>query len=96
MIRNNQKVGKSIISKIIELGTGSIDVGIVSHKKEKYIGITFKERNGVSEIGTKSIDVGMTTDEVTPDTMLLFTKLESIDVVIKKLKEAKIYFKNFK
>ena len=93
MILNNEKVGKENISKIIEMGKGDVNVGIVRGSDSKYIGITFTNRE-VSEIGTKSIDVGLTTDEVTPDTVLTFFKEESIDVVIRKLEQAKVYFRN--
>ena len=93
MILNNKQVGKEKISKIIEFGKGDINVGVFRNRNEKYVGVSFKSRE-TSEIGTKSIDVGLTTDEVTPDTMLTFFKEESIDVVIKKLKQAKIQFRN--
>tara|TARA_B100000780_G_C20844703_1_gene335675 strand:+ start:145 stop:429 length:285 start_codon:yes stop_codon:yes gene_type:complete len=93
MILNNRQVGKENISKIIEFGKGDINVGVFRNREEKYVGISFENRS-VSEIGTKSIDVGLTTDEVTPDTMLTFFKEESIDVVIEKLKVAKIQFRN--
>ena len=93
MILNNQKIGKENISKVIEMGKGDIDVGVFRNRNDKCVGVSFKSREQ-SEIGTKSINVGLTTDEVTPDTMLTFFKEESIDVVIKKLKQAKVQFRN--
>ena len=93
MILNNQKIGKEVISKIIEMGEGDVNIGVFRNRAENYVGVSFNNREP-SIIGTKTIDVGLTINEVTPDTMLTFFKEESIDVLIEKLKEAKIQFRN--
>ena len=94
MIKNNSKIGKSVISKIIELGTGDIKISTATSKEDKYVAVCFtQDKEG--GIGRKDGNTcGVTTDEDTPDTMLLFTKIESIDVVMEYLKKAKIRLRN--
>ena len=94
MIYNDNKVGKQTISKIIEMGTGDIQVSVARSKEEKYTSLCFSQ--GVAgEINRKDGSlIGLTTDEDTPDTMLVFKDVKSIDVVMEKLKNAKIILRN--
>lgn len=94
MIRNNIKIGDATITKLIEFGTGDIKVSVATSKPDKYTVVCFKQ-DVVGEIGRKDGNTcGVTTNEDTPDTMLLFTNVKSIDVVMEKLKNAKIILRN--
>lgn len=94
MIRNNQKLGAEVISKMIEMGTGDIKVSVATSKEGNYTSVCFKQ-DVKGDIGRKEGNtIGVTTDADTPDTMLLFTDVKSIDVVMDKLKKAKIILRN--
>lgn len=94
MIHNNAKIGDAKISKVIELGKGDIKVSVATSKEEKYTSVCFKQ-DVEGEIGRKDGNTtGVTTNEDTPDTMLIFTDVKSIDVVMDKLKRAKIILRN--
>ena len=89
MIRNNQKLGQSNISKIIEMGKGDINVSVARGHKDAYVAVCFNQ-GFEGNIGRKERNtVGLTTDEDTPDTMFVFNSVKSIDVVMDKLNKAK-------
>lgn len=93
MVKYNQQIGKIKGVTIIELGNGDTKVAYVHCKEDKYTGIQFTndtpKKIGGSDINT----TGVTTDELQPNAMITFTRLESIEIVEKALRKAKIKLK---
>ncbi len=89
MVEKNQTVSKTKNIPVISLGDGDVIISSCFNEDEKYSGITFT--NDVPcEIGIDHPEHhGKTTDELKPNAMLIFTKVESIDVLTDALKEAR-------
>ena len=93
MVHKNCKVGKAKKVTVIELGSGDVIVSSISCKVDKYAGIAFVNTLP-HEIGTKHNTAGCTTDDSQPEAVLIFTKIESIEVVERALEKAKILLRN--
>lgn len=93
MVLHNQQIGEVKGITIIELGNGDTKVAYLHQPEEGYTGVMFK--NDVQKpIGTKGNNPpGITTDEMPPDAMIIFTNVESIEVVERALAKAKIILK---
>jgi hypothetical protein len=89
MVEFNQKIGRSKGVTIIELGKGDTKVSYIHCKEDGYTGVLFTN-DTVNPIGTKHGVSGVTTDELQPNAMLIFTSIKSIEVVERKLHMAKL------
>ena len=96
MVKNNQQIGNVKGITIIELGDGDTFVSYVHNRKENYTGVLF--HNDIKkDIGSEDqVSIGATTDEFTPDAMITFTEIESIEVLERALKKAKTMLKQIK
>ena len=91
MITKNQNYGISKNVTIADFGDGDIRVAS-AHIESDNVGCVLFENHTKRPIGTDHPEtVGKTTDELPIDLALRFSKTESIDVVIKALKNAKKY-----
>jgi hypothetical protein len=89
MIYKNAKYGEVENVTILEFGKGDILVCNASNDKYKHESIIFKSQDP-TPIGTEdSTFTGKTTNEYAPEVMMIFTKPESIDVVIDHLQKCK-------
>lgn len=90
MIHYNQKYFETEGVTILEFGKGTISVCPSASEKDKEVYILFR----TTEAGKIGDDnglflKGMTANDVKPEVMFAFPKVESIDVVIDALIEAK-------
>lgn len=90
MIHYNQKYFDTEGVTILEFGKGTISVCPSASEKDKEVYILFR----TTEAGKIGDDnglflKGMTANDVKPEVMLSFPKVESIDVVIDALVQAK-------
>lgn len=96
MIKMNQIIGKTMINKVIETGTGDIEVTGLEHEEEGWVALAFIQ-DKPKKIGTEDNSIiGKTIDEIVPDTIIKFDNLESIDVVIRQLKKTRKLLINLK
>jgi len=95
MVELNQTVGATKGITVIALGQGDTKVSYCQNKEEGYTGIVFIN-DTVKPIGeTGEVWCGTTTDSNPPNAMLIFTSVESIEVLEKQLKNAKMKLKLF-
>lgn len=91
MIYEDFDYGNLNIKTVLEFGFG--DIRIVNAKGEDgHASVMFKNNGEPSLIGTSYPTQVMTSDDYAPDMIMIFTKKESIDIVIEYLQKAKESF----
>lgn len=87
MIRKDVQYSKCLIPCLVEFGKG--DVAVMDGINEYHACVMFKNASP-GEIGAADTYIkGQTSDEIGPELIMVFNKIESIDVVIGKLKLCK-------
>ena len=93
MVEFNQKIGNVKGITIIELGKGDLQVSMIHNKEDGYTGVQFIN-DEQRPIGTRHPGmVGLTTDESSPNAIITFSNIESLEVFEKHLKHAKLKLK---
>ena len=92
MVEFNQEIGRTKDITIIELGKGDTKVAYIHCKEDGYTGVSFTN-DSIKPIGTSTGCSGITTDDLQPNAMLIFTSIESLEVVERNLHKAKLKLK---
>lgn len=91
MIYLDASIGEVKNVTVLEFGKGDIHMYLGANSKEGRVDLYFK--NGeVEEIGVGQAHEHMTIEELNPQIVMLFKKVESIDALITRLNEAKEMF----
>ena len=95
MIKKKSKFEGKEIETIMEFGTGDIAVTGFRNSESKLTGISFENQKAV-KIGTRDASTnGSKLSDSNSNVLMVFNKVESIEVVERALKEAKIRLKNY-
>lgn len=93
MVLKDVTVSKAKGVTVIELGKGDVQIAACSNKEDSYAGVTFMN-DEPNTIGTKHNTAGTTTDDGKPQAMIVFTSIDSIEVLERALNNAKIFLRN--
>ncbi len=95
MIHLNATIGTLTNQIVAEFGIGDISMIVVGNSLNPYSAVCLRTQEP-QEIGSKSEHSCETLEEIKPQITLLFSKVESIDVLVETLLEAKELLESYK
>ena len=88
MIKNNISYGNIIVPTFAEFGKG--DIAVMHGLNDDHVALILKNTRSFEIGSTNTFQQGDSSDNIFPEIVMVFDKIESIDVMIEQLELAKI------